>query len=503
MGCSEILVAFLVIGFIIYAFTDRIFVTVGIIIAYLLLRYFSKRHKEESWEPVQRALDDYSSMSGAEFEKAVADLLKAEGYSNVRVTPQSGDHGIDILAVSPSGRSTGFQCKCYSEKVGNSAVQQAFSGKHYYGCTDCVVITNTTFTRSAREEAQKLGVELWDQSKLIAMTKTANQYTANDTSGLQMGVIVSFVALILLVCLFFYPLFTTSDKNETTDHTNAVTPTVQPTTTPTISVTPRVTPTKKPTPRVTPTSTPTPTPTPEPEIRGTTTTTVKMRSTPDSKNGDGNVVKYLKTGTEVLVKGQEGDFYKVIYEEIEGYIHAKYLDTSETVNISEEKDSESSGSSSDTNKTNKTRRIAPGQTEYNEHSKTVNKFINAYNAIAELPFGFSNIETDSSKTETTGGRINDVIFKVWGDYDIRVSLTCQNGQEYSDDMRQIFHDVCLVFEPSLSEDDISSFFKAMPQVAHSNSSVNPKEGFRIEPDYLLRGPYFEVIFFYETYYKWW
>ena len=55
----------------------------------------------------------------------------------------------------------GIQCKYYTYPVGNKAVQEAYAGANFYDCDKVIVMTNTTFTRSAIELAEKLDVELW------------------------------------------------------------------------------------------------------------------------------------------------------------------------------------------------------------------------------------------------------------------------------------------------------------------------------------------------------
>ena len=97
---------------------------------------------------------------GIKYEKACAKYLNKIGYTNVRVTQASGDQGIDILAEK-EGKTYGIQCKHYKAAVGNKAVQEAFSGAAYYGCDIAVVMTNSTFTQSAVELANRNGVLLW------------------------------------------------------------------------------------------------------------------------------------------------------------------------------------------------------------------------------------------------------------------------------------------------------------------------------------------------------
>jgi len=54
------------------------------------------------------------------------------------------------------------QCKFYSHPVGVSAVQQVVGGMAYYDCDRAMVITNNTFTRQAKELAERNDVELLD-----------------------------------------------------------------------------------------------------------------------------------------------------------------------------------------------------------------------------------------------------------------------------------------------------------------------------------------------------
>ena len=116
---------------------------------------------------------DYDSMSGTQFEFFCADILRKNGFINVEVTQGSGDHGIDIIAEKDD-ISYAIQCKCYSSNIGNSAVQQAHTGKSLYKKDIAAVLTNRYFTQQAKDEAQQLGVKLWDRDKLNEFIDKAN-----------------------------------------------------------------------------------------------------------------------------------------------------------------------------------------------------------------------------------------------------------------------------------------------------------------------------------------
>lgn len=113
-------------------------------------------------------------MDGHRFEYYCANLLRNNGFTNVTVTKGSGDQGVDVVATIDGVRCA-FQCKYYSKKVGNSAVQQVVAGKNMYGCQKAIVITNNLFTPSAKELAKANGVLLWDATVLRKLQNGAKR----------------------------------------------------------------------------------------------------------------------------------------------------------------------------------------------------------------------------------------------------------------------------------------------------------------------------------------
>lgn len=112
--------------------------------------------------------NEFDGMEGHEFEYFCANLLEKNGFEHVEVTKGSADHGIDILAEK-DGITYAIQCKCYSSNIGNASVQQALTGKAFYKRDIAVVMTNRYFTSQAIEEAETLGVKLWNRDKLNSM----------------------------------------------------------------------------------------------------------------------------------------------------------------------------------------------------------------------------------------------------------------------------------------------------------------------------------------------
>lgn len=104
-----------------------------------------------------------NDMSGLEFEQYCADLLRNNGYY-VKVTKSSGDYGVDLVATDGSGIRYAIQCKYYSNPVNLKAVQEVCAGINRYGCDYGVVMTNSTFTKSAIELARDNNIKLWDRN---------------------------------------------------------------------------------------------------------------------------------------------------------------------------------------------------------------------------------------------------------------------------------------------------------------------------------------------------
>jgi restriction system protein len=115
------------------------------------------------------------SLPPAGFERLCQRILRESGFTQVVVTGQSGDGGIDgygILQVNPLvSFKVLFQCKRYAKSVAPSQVRD-FRGAMAGRADKGIIITTGTFTAEARREATRDGappVELIDGEKLIDM----------------------------------------------------------------------------------------------------------------------------------------------------------------------------------------------------------------------------------------------------------------------------------------------------------------------------------------------
>lgn len=112
--------------------------------------------------PVFEAFTD--SMTPSEFEFFCAEQLRKFGW-NSRVTQQSRDQGVDVIAEKDNSRVV-LQCKLYSNPVGNKAVQEIVAGRAHEQAHYGAVVTNATYTVAAEELALTNGILLLHYSDL-------------------------------------------------------------------------------------------------------------------------------------------------------------------------------------------------------------------------------------------------------------------------------------------------------------------------------------------------
>jgi restriction system protein len=118
---------------------------------------------------------DLNNMSGEEFETWLVKLLRENGFDDLRGTPKTGDQGADIIARR-KGRIVVIQAKRHKGTVGNKAVQEVIGAMHYYEADEGWVVTNSLFTSSAIELAQKSKVQLIDGKGLSRLQDFINEY---------------------------------------------------------------------------------------------------------------------------------------------------------------------------------------------------------------------------------------------------------------------------------------------------------------------------------------
>lgn len=166
--------------------TDTIINITGIVvIVSLFIRVAYKLYKKKKYLSSEMYLVD--RMSGIEFERFLKTLFESLGYT-VRLTPPSGDYGVDLICEK---ESKGYfsrdkiviQAKRYKGWVGIAAVQQIVGGMHYYNCSYGMVVTNSRFSSNAKNLARKSNVVLWDRKMLKKQLKRTEKERTKYKKG--------------------------------------------------------------------------------------------------------------------------------------------------------------------------------------------------------------------------------------------------------------------------------------------------------------------------------
>lgn len=142
-------------------------IDLGIIVFILLIRFLKQKRYLNS------SLSKIDKMSGIEFEQFLKEHFKAQGYS-VTLTPDTGDYGADLVLRRGKEMTLVQAKKRYSDHVGIKSVQEVYGAKRVYAKKYsvkeeniyCMVVTNSFFTKAAKELGEANDVELWDRDRI-------------------------------------------------------------------------------------------------------------------------------------------------------------------------------------------------------------------------------------------------------------------------------------------------------------------------------------------------
>lgn len=109
------------------------------------------------------------------FERNLCRLLGYEGFSNIRLVGQTGDHGADVTA-SKAGKRWLFQAKHWKKPVGEAVVQETINAAYEYGAAIPVIVSACGFESAVKEHqaillSRKIPLQLWDSNTLVKRTR--------------------------------------------------------------------------------------------------------------------------------------------------------------------------------------------------------------------------------------------------------------------------------------------------------------------------------------------
>lgn len=112
-------------------------------------------------------INDIDQLNGYDFEAFLSVLFKKMGF-NVLKTSASSDQGADLI-INKFGKKSVVQAKRYKNKVGNKAIQEITAAVPQYDANQGIVVTNSEFTKPAKELAKSNNIVLVNRDKLNAL----------------------------------------------------------------------------------------------------------------------------------------------------------------------------------------------------------------------------------------------------------------------------------------------------------------------------------------------
>jgi restriction system protein len=108
--------------------------------------------------------------TGMDYERFCAERLRSAGW-DAKLTKATGDQGTDIVAEHSRqrGQRIVIRCKFYTSPVGNKAVQEVVAARLHERADRGVVVTNASYTKSARQLAGTTGVIRLHHDELPAL----------------------------------------------------------------------------------------------------------------------------------------------------------------------------------------------------------------------------------------------------------------------------------------------------------------------------------------------
>lgn len=124
-----------------------------------------------------------NNMTWQAFERNLCRLLTYEGYDNVRLVGQTGDHGADVTG-NKAGKKWLFQAKHWKKPVGLDVAQETINAVYEYKADIPVIVSSNGFDAAVKSYqstllARKIPLQLWDSNTLVSRTKRLPDKTYN------------------------------------------------------------------------------------------------------------------------------------------------------------------------------------------------------------------------------------------------------------------------------------------------------------------------------------
>lgn len=147
-----------------FTFLTLLVIAASVFAIWRIIAYFTSRQRATNFASLRA--HNVDNMTGKEFEIFLEHLLTARGFK-VKNVYHSNDGGVDLVAKKNKDTYS-IQAKRYNQrkKVDRRAITDAIAGMKYRDCTKAMAITNSYFTKAAKEYGGKTGCILIDRDIL-------------------------------------------------------------------------------------------------------------------------------------------------------------------------------------------------------------------------------------------------------------------------------------------------------------------------------------------------
>lgn len=147
-----------------------------VVIVAIIMFFLYQRHIQQQRVQKLLVIEEVDRLTPDEFEHYLAELFRKKGYHAI-VTPHSGDYGADVI-IHKGNHRIAIQAKhSTSGSIDQRGVLEVLGSLRRYRCKHGIVITNTTFRKTAIELARDNDIELWNRERLMKEIVHANQVT--------------------------------------------------------------------------------------------------------------------------------------------------------------------------------------------------------------------------------------------------------------------------------------------------------------------------------------
>ncbi|MBM6602313.1 restriction endonuclease [Priestia megaterium] len=158
---------------------DNFIISIGYFLVFVLVcksflfLYQILRTRKQQKALLKADMPYIDKMDGRQFEIYLQILFRHLGY-HPEVTKQSGDFGADLVMKRDEKIVVQAKRYGYKNRVSLSAVQEVYGAKAYYQANQAWVVTNSYFTKQAKELAAACDVKLVDREDLQELIRAIN-----------------------------------------------------------------------------------------------------------------------------------------------------------------------------------------------------------------------------------------------------------------------------------------------------------------------------------------